>query len=281
MEGMAVSMHKRLLQELGELRYVPTGKRIRARSRDRVVADSLDAVLVWEPRRVVPVYAVPIRDVQGTLSPAPGGGGAQMPVFLDEQAGPPLGPGVGFAAHTCHGTALDIVTDDAVYPAAAFRPADEVLSTLVLLDFEAFDWWEEDEQILGHPRDPFHRVDVRRSSRRVRVELEGLLLAESDRPSAVFETLLPVTRFYLPREDVRVPLVPTETRTYCAYKGEASYFTVESAGERGIDVAWSYEHPLPDCPEIAGLVAFFQERLDVTVDGAPMVGARTPWSEPA
>ncbi|MGW6378011.1 DUF427 domain-containing protein [Rhodococcus sp. NPDC055112] len=278
---MAVSMHKRLLQELGELRYLPTGKRIRARSGDRVVADSLDAVLVWEPRRVVPVYAVPIRDVQGTLSPAAGAEGTQMPVFLDEQTGPALGPEVGFAAHTCHGTALDIVTDDGVYPAAAFRPADQVLSKLVLLDFEAFGWWEEDEQILGHPRDPFHRVDVRRSSRRVRLELDGVLIAESDRSMMLFETMLPVTRFYLPREDVRVALAPTATKTWCPYKGEASYFSVEQAGERGVDVAWSYERPLPDCPQIAGLVAFYQERLDVIVDGVPVVRPRTPWSEPA
>ncbi|MFE3293380.1 DUF427 domain-containing protein [Rhodococcus sp. NPDC059234] len=276
---MAVSMRKRLMQELGELRYLPTGKRIRARSGDRVVADSLGAVLVWEPRRVVPVYAVPIRDVHGTLSPAAGGEGTQMPVYLDEQAGPALGPGVGFVAHTCHGTALDIVTDDAVYPGAAFRPADEVLSKLVLLDSEAFDWWEEDEPILGHPRDPFHRVDVRRSSRRVRMEIEGLVLAESDRPSVVFETLLPVTRFYLPREDVRVPLVPTATRSYCPYKGAASYYSVDGVGEVGTDVAWSYEMPLPDCPQIAGLVAFYQERLDVSVDGAPIERPRTPWSE--
>ncbi|MFC9787879.1 DUF427 domain-containing protein [Rhodococcus sp. NPDC127528] len=276
---MAVSMHKRVLQDLGELRYLPTGKRIRARSGDRVVADSLGAVLVWEPRRVVPVYAVPIRDVQGTLSPAAGGEGRQMPVFLDEQTGPALGPGVGFAAHTCHGTALDIATDDEVYQGAAFRPADEVLSRLVLLDFEAFDWWEEDEPILGHPRDPFHRVDVRRSSRRVRLELEGLVLAESDRPSVVFETLLPVTRFYLPREDVGVPLVPSATRTYCAYKGEASYYSVDGFGDAGTDIAWSYERPLPDCPQIAGLVAFYQERLDLVVDGTPIERPRTPWSE--
>ncbi|GAA4473549.1 DUF427 domain-containing protein [Rhodococcus olei] len=276
---MAVSMRKRLLQELGELRYLPTGKRIRARRGDRVVADSLDAVLVWEPRRVVPVYAVPIRDVQGTLSPAAGRAGTQMPVFLDEQAGPALGPGVGFAAHTCHGTALDVVTDDGVCPGAAFRPADEVLSTLVLLDPEAFDWWEEDEPILGHPRDPFHRVDVRRSSRRVRMKLGGLLLAESERPLAVFETMLPVTRFYLPRDDVRVRLVPTATRTYCAYKGAASYYSVDGVGDAGTDIAWSYESPLPDCPQIAGLVAFHQERLDLVVDGTPIDRPRTPWSE--
>jgi uncharacterized protein (DUF427 family) len=265
---MAVSMRKRLSQELGELRYLPTGKRIRARRGDRVVADTEEAVLVWEPRRVVPVYAVPIRDVQGTLSPAAGGEGPQMPVFLEEQTGSALGPGIGFAAHTCHGTALDIVTDDGVYRGAAFRPADEVLSKLVLLDFEAFDWWEEDEPILGHPRDPFHRVDVRRSSRRVRLELDGLVLAESDRPSLVFETMVPATRFYLPREDVRVPLVPSATRTYCPYKGAASYYSVDGAGDAGTDIAWSYERPLPDCPQIAGLVAFYQERLDLVVDGA-------------
>ena len=93
----------------------------------------------------------------------------------------------------------------------------------------------------GHPRDPFHRVDVRRTSRPVRIEFEGILVAESSRARLVFETQLP-TRFYLPREDIRVPLRPSALRTYCPYKGEASYFSFDG----GEDLLWSYEQPLPD-----------------------------------
>ncbi|MFC7447396.1 DUF427 domain-containing protein [Rhodococcus daqingensis] len=278
---MAVSVSQTLMQGLGELRFQPTAKRIRALRGRAVVADSTRAALVWEPRRVVPVYAVPLTDVLVPMTASSAAGEAtEVPVRIGDGE-TVLDPRTGFGFHSCPGRAMSIETGEGVLDGVVFRPDDPELADLVLLDFAAFDWLEEDEPIRGHPRDPFHRVDVRRSSRRVRLELDGLLIAESDRPSMLFETMLPSVRFYLPREDVRVPLTPTETRTWCAYKGEASYFTVERAGERGVDVAWSYERPLPDCPQIAGQVAFFQERLDVTVDGAPWVRPRTPWSEPA
>ncbi|MFD4182335.1 DUF427 domain-containing protein [Rhodococcus sp. NPDC058514] len=279
---MALSVSQTLMQGLGALRFQPTAKRIRALRGGAVVADSTRAALVWEPRRVVPVYAVPAADIAGAMSPSTAGGAAtEAPVHLGEDSGPVLDPSTGFGFHTCPGRALTVETGDGALDGVAFRPDDPEFAGLVLLDFEAFDWLEEDEPILGHPRDPFHRVDVRRSSRHVRLELDGLLLAESDRSSMLFETNLPLTRFYLPREDVRVALTSTATRTRCAYKGVASYFTVEQAGERGIDMAWSYESPLPDCPQIAGLVAFYQERLDVIVDGVPDSRPRTPWSPPA
>jgi uncharacterized protein (DUF427 family) len=105
---------------------------------------------------------------------------------------------------------------------------------------------------------------VRLTARPVRIELGGEVLAETTRARLLFETLVP-TRFYLPREDVRVELRPTARRTYCPYKGEASYW---SAGAHE-DIAWSYEAPLPDLTMIAGLVAFWDERVDVYVDGEP------------
>jgi uncharacterized protein (DUF427 family) len=148
-----------------------------------------------------------------------------------------------------------------------FRFADADLDGYVELDFIAFDaWYEEDEPIVGHPRNPYHRVDVRRSSRHVRVELDGELLAETTRPTLVFETSLPV-RFYLPREDVRAEAHPSEKRTYCAYKGEASYSSFDVNGERHGNLAWTYEEPLSDAAELAGLVAFWNERVDLVVDG--------------
>src|SRR5215216_4870377 len=112
--------------------------------------------------------------------------------------------------------------------AAAFRLADPALAGHVLVDFGAFDaWYEEDERNLAHPRDPFHRIDIVHSSRHVRVERDGRVLAESSTPYLLFEPPLPV-RYYLPREDVRTDLLrPSEKRTSCAYKGEASYWALD------------------------------------------------------
>ena len=133
------------------------------------------------------------------------------------------------------------------------------------LDFNAFDaWYEEDERVHGHPRDPFSRIDVRRTSRPVRIELDGEVLAETTQARMLFETGIH-TRFYVPKDDVRHDLTPSDQRSYCPYKGEASYWTV--AGHQNI--AWSYEEPLPDGPPVQGLVAFWDERVDVIVDGVP------------
>jgi uncharacterized protein (DUF427 family) len=153
-------------------------------------------------------------------------------------------------------------------------PADPDLAGLVVLDFRAFDtWYEEDDPVVAHPRDPFHRVDARPSSRHVRIEAGGRVLADSTRPVLVFETSLP-TRFYLPRQDVVADLDPSPRRTRCAYKGEASYW---SAGELA-DIAWSYENPLEDAGRLTGLVAFFDELVDVTVDGVARARPTTPFA---
>jgi uncharacterized protein (DUF427 family) len=253
---MSIRARDLIMGGVEELRHEPTEKRVRALLADRVVADSARAVLVWEPRRVVPSYAVPERDVSGELVPA----AAEGP---DAPAPPILHPGIPFSVHSTAGEALDVRVDGATLAGAAFRPADPDLAGHVILDFQAFDeWLEEDEALVGHPRDPFHRVDIRPSSRHVRVELDGALLAESSRPTIVFETNLP-TRFYLPREDVRQELQPSARRTYCAYKGEASYWSAATGGGLG----WSYENPLREAAALRGLVAFFDERVDVFLDG--------------
>lgn len=123
------------------------------------------------------------------------------------------------------------------------------------------------------PRNPFHRVEVRDSPRRVHVEHEGRVLAESERPLLLFETGLP-TRSYLPREDVRLDaLEESPTRTRCPYKGEARHWRIPG----GRDVCWSYEDPIPDVEAIRGRVAFYDERVDVTVDGEPQKRPRTPF----
>jgi len=241
------------------LRHEPTAKRVRADLDGVTVVDSTDAVLVWEPRRVVPSYAVPLADLALPLTAA--SGSVDVPDGV-------LHPGIPFPAHTAPGEPVSV----GGRAHAGFRLADPDLDGYVLLDFNAFSGWrEEDEPILGHPRDPFSRVDVRVTSRPVRIELGGEVLAESTRARMLFETGIH-TRFYLPREDMRVELRPTATRSYCPYKGEASYW---SAGTHE-DIAWSYEAPLPDLAHIAGLVAFWDERVDVFVDGERLGAPRGP-----
>jgi uncharacterized protein (DUF427 family) len=271
---MAVQMFPQFVRLFDELRYEPTGKRIRVLADGATVADTTGAVLVWEPRRVVPTYAVPVADVRGELVPAPAVHVPQRPERLREGLPTVLTPSTAFGAHTTAGEPLTVRTAAGDRVAAAFRPADPDLAGFVLLDFAAFDWLEEDDEIVSHPRDPFHRVDIRHSSRHVRVERDGQLLAESTRPVLLFETSLPV-RSYLPRDDVRLDLLePSSRRTACAYKGVASYLA-----RGGKDLAWCYESPLPDAGEIAGLICFFDERVDLTVDGEKRSRPITPWSD--
>jgi uncharacterized protein (DUF427 family) len=274
---MGVRMMDLLSGNLDTLRYEPTAKRVRVSVGGEPVADTCDARLVWEPRRVVPSYAVPITAL--TAQPVPAGAesgadenvGARLPAISSR---PILDPTVPFSAHSCAGTAFDVVAGQATRAAAAFRPDDPDLAGYVILDFAAFEWLDEDEPVVSHPHDPFSRIEVLRSSRHVRVELDGRLLAESSRPMLLFETLLPV-RFYLPREDVAVPLEPSETSTYCAYKGRASYFSVPD-GPR--DVAWTYREPLHDAEPVRDRVCFFDEHLDVIVDGKRHDRPITPWT---
>ena len=169
----------------------------------------------------------------------------------DVSSRPVLDPSIPFAVHTADGQAMDLRAGAQSRPAAGFRLADADLAGYVVLDFGAFDaWYEEDEQNVAHPRDPFHRIDVLPSSRHVRLELDGQLLAESSRPTVLFETMLPA-RYYLPREDIRAELIPSSRRTFCAYKGQASYWSAAPGGHLLADIAWTYEQPLHDAARFA------------------------------
>jgi uncharacterized protein (DUF427 family) len=253
-------MSETIMRARDELRYEPTERRLRATLGDATVLDTTRALLVWEPRRISPAFAAPAADVDAELLPVPDAGpGEPAPDILH--------PGIPFSVHSTAGDVLSVRAGGVTREGAGFRPADADLAEYVLLDFDAFDaWYEEDEQLVAHPRDPYHRVDARRSSRHVRIELDGEVIAETTRPTLVFETSLPV-RFYLPREDVRVDLRASAKRTVCAYKGEASYWSFEANGKRVDDLAWSYEEPLPDCAALTGLIAFFDDKFDVIVDG--------------
>jgi uncharacterized protein (DUF427 family) len=285
---MAVMMRELLATKLHTLRYEPTAKRLRVSIGGHLVADTEDGLLVWEPRRLVPAYALAEQDISvklvstGHHSPDPG-----TPPILD-----PRNP---FAQHTTPGEVYDVVVGDKTVPSAAFRSDDPDLAGHILLDFGSFDWLEEDEPIVSHPHDPFHRIDILRSSRHVRIELEGRLLAESSRPVLLFETFLPV-RFYLPPADVTSELQPNDTVSYCAYKGRASYFSlpdvradvaslpdvradVASLPDVRADLAWTYPEPLREAEPVRDHVCFFDEHVDVIVDGRQRDRPTTPWSD--
>jgi uncharacterized protein (DUF427 family) len=138
-------------------------------------------------------------------------------------------------------------------------------------------WYEEDEEVFVHPRDPYHRVDILESSRHVRVSLNGEILAETERPKILFEAGLPA-RYYIPPEDVRQDvLLKSEKTTRCPYKGVASYWSVEVGGERVEDLVWSYQDPIPEAAKIKGLLSFFNESVDLEVDGEEQERPKTQW----
>jgi uncharacterized protein (DUF427 family) len=280
---MSSQIRELLARGFGELRHEPTAKRIRAVLGGDTVVDSTRAVLVWEPRRIVPSYAVPAEDVRGELVPAgaaaagpDGETGVRVP---DLTALRVLDPRVPFGVHSTEGEVADLRAAGQHRPGAGFRPADPDLAGLVILDFGAFDaWYEEDELNVGHPRDPFHRIDVLPSTRQVRLEISGAVLAVSSRPTLLFEAMLP-TRYYLPRADVTAELIPSPTRTWCAYKGQASYFSASAGGRLVPDIAWTYTDPRHDAARVRDLIAFFDERIDVVLDGERLARPVTPWSD--
>jgi uncharacterized protein (DUF427 family) len=151
-----------------------------------------------------------------------------------------------------------------LYPAAP----DDRLRRAVRFDWSALDeWLEEDEPVYVHARSPYTRVDILSSSRHVRVELAGVTVAESDQPRILFETGLP-PRYYLPLAHLRRDLLrPSTTLTQCPYKGTASYYSLEIGGRLYQDHVWIYRSPLPESARITGLAAFFNEKVDLWVDG--------------
>lgn len=150
------------------------------------------------------------------------------------------------------------------------RPPEDLAKVegFFAFDWDALDaWFEEDEQVYVHPRDPWHRVDACRSSRHVRVVVDGVTVADSHRPVACFETGLP-TRYYLPKSDVRMALLePTDHVTRCPYKGTAAYYTVRAGSEPRANLAWWYRIPHAGLSALAGHVAFYDEKVEVFVDG--------------
>ncbi|HJQ43094.1 MAG TPA: DUF427 domain-containing protein [Jatrophihabitantaceae bacterium] len=228
----------------------PCPRRIRGVLAGRTVVDTVRALYVWDGPPPYPQYYVPIDDLAAD-------------VLIDEGTVQQVRRG---AAHV-HG--LRVGDKDRPASVRVFGADSDRVDGYARLDWAALDaWFEEDEQVFVHPRDPFSRVDVVRSRRSVRVELDGTMLADSDATVFLFETGLP-TRYYFDRTEVRFEhLRHTDTQTQCPYKGITSdYWSAVLGDTVHEDIAWSYNFTTAVCLPIAGLVAFFNERVDVFVDG--------------
>jgi uncharacterized protein (DUF427 family) len=227
--------HRLLLQ--------PFPRRVRARFAGEVVLDSTRGALLHESN-ILPRLYVPLDDVRADL--------------LERTDHSTHCPFKGDASYWSVRVG-DHVAENAVWTYE--EPIDEAswLRGLVSVYPERMDaWLDEDEEVTGL-RDPYHRVDARRSSRRIEVRSDGQVLARSQRPVVVAETGLPL-RFYIPREDVAAELRPSETTKACPYKGRASYWSLDGVE----DVAWSYEEPLESMLAARGHVSFDASKVEVT-----------------
>ncbi|MEV0704303.1 DUF427 domain-containing protein [Saccharopolyspora sp. NPDC050389] len=233
-------------------------KRVRTYLGGRLVADTRRPMLVWE-HPYYPTYYLPAEDVRAELRPT--GGTRHVDILGD-------------------GDVHDVVVDGAAAEGAAVRfPDSSTAPDLVRIDWDAMDeWFEEDEPVYVHPRDPYKRVDVLAGSRHVVVRVGGVVVADSRRPHILFETGLP-PRYYLPLADVRMDLLrPSDRRTQCPYKGTATYWNVEVGGTEHPDIVWTYRTPLPESQKIAGLACFYDERVEVTIDDELQERPHTPFS---
>jgi uncharacterized protein (DUF427 family) len=228
----------------------PVPRRIRAVVGDRVVIDTTSALYVWE-LPYYPQYYIPHADIDAS-------------VLDDEDHEEHLGRGVARR----HG--LRVADDHRPGVAHLYTDSEiEGIAGTVRFDWGAFDrWFEEDEEVFVHPRNPYARVDALRSTRTIAVELEGVELAKSSSPVLVFETGLP-TRYYFNRTEVHFEhLVASETVTSCPYKGMTSGYWSVRLGDRVLaDLAWAYDFPTRQLLPIAGLVAFYNEKVDIVIDG--------------
>jgi uncharacterized protein (DUF427 family) len=233
----------------------PVPRRIRAMLAGEVVLDTTKALYVWEWPNY-PQYYVPIADVN-------------RPLLVDEQHTERL--------HRGSAQLQGLRVGQVVRPSSARLYIEGSVAGTVRFDWDSLDaWFEEDEEVFVHPRNPYTRVDALRSTRRVRIELDGALLAESSSPVMLFETGLP-TRYYFNRTEVDFShLVPTETVTACPYKGRTiGYWTVRVAHAIYPDLAWAYDFPTRQVLPIAGLIAFYNEKVDITIDGELLPRPRT------
>ncbi len=245
-----------------QTKIVPSQRWVRVKFGGEWVADTRQALLLLQYKKgQLPAYFFPRRDVrQDVLRATAKENGQEGAVYWTVKAG----------------------DKEAVAAAWSFvKPPAEVAA---LKDFITFRWhkmdawYEEEEEIFVHPRDPYKRVDSITSSRHVRVEVDGQTVADTRRPVLLFETGLPV-RYYIPPADIEMAyLEPARGTTQCPYKGVASYWSVRVDDAIHRNIVWSYPEPIPESPKIMGLLCFFNEKVDIYVDGELQARPQTPWS---
>ena len=244
----------------GRVRTETGRKRVRVYLAGELVADTSHPVLVWE-WPYFPVYYIPAADIRAELIPA--GTTDHSPSRGDAEI-------------------YHVKVSGATADGAARRYPDSPLEELreaVRLEWAAMsEWFEEDEPVYTHPRDPYTRVDILASSRHVRVEIDGVTVADSRQPRILFETGLP-PRYYLPLTDLRMDLLrPSATESHCPYKGTAAYWSVDTGRQLHEDIVWIYRTPLPESQKVAGLACFYDEKVDVYLDGERQVRPVTHFS---
>ena len=248
-----------------KITFEPSPRRVRVKLNGEIIADSTNAHLLFETRHL-PVYYFPRSDVRFDLM-AP----------TDHHT---------FCPYKGTAEYWTIAVGDKVVENALWGYPDPFDEVAAINDFVAFywdrmdAWYEEDEEVFVHPRDPYKRVDVIQSARSVQVSIGGNVVAETRRARFLFETRLP-TRYYIPREDVRMELlVPSPKVTRCPYKGEARYYSLKIGDKSFDDLVWTYPDSIPECPKIKDYLCFFNEVVDeIRVDGVVQPQPLTPWSK--
>jgi uncharacterized protein (DUF427 family) len=245
------------------LRVEPSPRWVRGTWGGETIVDSKRVLLVLADRRP-PTYYFPTQDILLEHF-QPSERVAKLPVLGE--------------THFWHlGSGNDRIEN------AAFTHTDLIkelapLQDHVAIKWQALDhWYEENEEVFVHARNPYTRVDAIQSSRRVRVAIDGQTVADSERPVLLFETGLP-TRYYLPKGDVRMDMLkPSDSQTSCPYKGTASYWNVTIRDKEYPDIVWEYPDPLSESGKVKDLLCFYNEKVDIYVDGELQLRPKTPWS---
>ena len=247
----------------GLIYFEDFARRIRAEFGGQTVVDSRHAKLLHE-HGLLPVLYFPASEVRTDLF-----------VPSDKVTTCPWKGDASYWSVDVHGQRAE----DAVWEYRDPLPDAPPLKGYFGVYWDAMDrWLEEDEELIGHVRDPYHRVDVLASSRHVKVSLDGVVLAETDRPKALYETGLPA-RWYIPPEDVRLDLlVRSDTHSICAYKGQADYMSPRLDGTVHDDLVWTYAEPRRDAERVRGHLCFYNEKVDIEVDGEPQERPVSPFS---
>jgi uncharacterized protein (DUF427 family) len=241
------------------IEYSP--RRVRAVFDNQVIADSQRVLLVYETKRP-PMYWFPTADVR-------------MDLLMAKADAAGISSGTVHWRSNTGSKTVDNLAWSYAEPTGDLAP----LTDHIAFYWNAIDaWYEEDEEVFVHPRDPYTRVDTVHSSRHVRVVVDGTTVAETNRPVLLFETGLP-TRYYISKLDVHTDLLePTETVTHCPYKGDANYWSLRVGEKTYKDFVWVYRRPIPEIPKIENLLCFYNEKVDLYVDGELQERPISPFS---